>query len=167
MYDQALEDLNKVVTKATAGVTTISKSEIYGRMRDAARRLGKDGDSIEKTMCRLYYNPGAPYSALYRAYSARPGTAMIAKAAMKQPGYEGYGGKIGTMGSGDADDGDGSTADDDDDGGPSFSSLVDQHQAAHPKMSRSSSIDHVLSSREGRKSITVEKRNRLARAMGG
>jgi hypothetical protein len=151
MYDQSLEDLSRLVSKAAAGLTTVTKGEVYGRIREAARRLGKPGDSIERSMCKLFYDRNAPYSAIYKGYCARPGTSTIAK--IEQPGYETY----------ENDHGGGVTPND----GPSFSELVDRHQASHPEMSRSSSIDRILATNEGRKSIMVEKRNRLARVMGG
>jgi hypothetical protein len=158
--DSELAGLLVQVTKRGEGV--LRKDDLYRAARKISDRLAEKNETPERAFTRIFTGPvGLP---ILKALKSSPGSPFIAKA---QSGYEGRAAKPGTMGSGDADDGDGSTADDDDDGGPSFSSLVDSHQAAHPKMNRSASIDHVLSSREGRKSMTVEKRKRLARAMGG
>jgi hypothetical protein len=60
---------------------------------------------------------------------------------------------------------DGSDGDEDDGDQRSFSEIVDEHQKAHPKMSRSSSIDHCMTTKEGRRAMQVEKRVRLNRAL--
>jgi hypothetical protein len=150
MQDAELDNLNNVVAKAAAGITTISKHEPYTKMKAAARRLARDGETAEKAFCRLYVERNAPYASIYRAYSARPGTSTIAKA---------------TMYSGDVDDGDG-MADDADSSGPSFSAQVDAHQQRNPTMTRSASIDSCMATRAGRSALALEKRKRLARAMG-
>jgi hypothetical protein len=62
--------------------------------------------------------------------------------------------------------GDSADADDDADDSMSFSQIVDEHQRQHPKMSRSSSIDHCMTTKEGRRAMMIEKRVRLSKALG-
>jgi hypothetical protein len=59
----------------------------------------------------------------------------------------------------------GNNSDDDENDGPSFSELVDQHQQQFPKLSRSASIDRVMATTAGRKSMAIEKRVRLRKSL--
>ena len=140
MNDPELDNLSRVVAKAAAGITTISKSEIYGRMRDAARRLAKAGDTM-KTMCRLYYDRGAPYFSIYKAYSARLGTSQIAKTAL--------------------------APNDSDGDGTSLDAMVQAHMVKFPNISKGAATAAVINTPKGAAVYARERNARLTKALRG
>jgi hypothetical protein len=166
-----MSELTTIAKGISAGSTIISKSAIYRALSNEAMNRRRDGESAQQAFSKLVTGDpvGRELMAIHQelqrrcATSADP-TGPLGKALtqrlrkMVQPGSE--------SGDGGMRDTPEAEMDDDADDGPSFSELVDQHQAKFPKMSRSSSIDHVMTTKEGRRAMQVEKTTRLRKAIG-
>jgi hypothetical protein len=158
------EQLAEVAKALARDPRAFSRNQIYAALSGAANKARSGGESPQQALVRLLKSD-ADAQRLFHCHQLlqhravdrlsphwdSPLSSAIAKAAGDASAYP----------SGDEPDSD-ENADGD---GDSFSQLVDKHQRANPKLSRSSSIDRVMATREGRKAMMIEKSTRLNKAL--
>jgi hypothetical protein len=168
-----------VFAKHVASAPNVTRGIIYKMLSTVAAQRRENGQSPQQAFTKLVTTDpiGRELMAVHQALGRRAATAFNPAGAfgleitkglrreMDQPGFEsGTGVRQTGRNTPEYEQDEG---DDDADDGPSFSELVDQHQAKFPKMSRTSSIDHVMTTSEGRKAMRVEKSVRLRKALAG
>jgi hypothetical protein len=148
--DTELRGLQIAIKKAANGELMVRRADVFAAMRRISARLAGPGQSVQQSLVKNFVESGSQGAEVYQRFATMTG-----------PSFKN--GDFQTTQAADLDDDAG--ADDRGDDAPSFSDLVDQHQAAHPKMSRSSSIDHCLATTQGRRAMAVEKSRRVGKAI--